>query len=151
MDPEEADKLKVTKADFDYALENDIKPAFGISDDELDRYVKNGKDWAHYQHMYVSHCIGIIRWGPAIDHVLQHGKLAVEQIGETSHTFLTSMLIKGRPSSGKTALAVEIARTSNFPFIKVITPENMIGYQEASKCQAIKKVTPLYHHILSPL
>ena len=84
---------------------------------------------------------GIIQWGPPVDRVLQRGKLTVEQIRDTSHTYLTSMLIKGRPSSGKTALAVEIARTSDFPFIKVISPRNMIGYHETSKCQAIKKVS----------
>ena len=43
MDPAEAEMLMVTKVDFDYALEHDVKPAFGISDDELDRYVKNGE------------------------------------------------------------------------------------------------------------
>ena len=29
-------------ADFQFALENDVKPAFGISEEELDSYIKNG-------------------------------------------------------------------------------------------------------------
>lgn len=40
---EEARKLKVAMKDFDHALLYDLKPAFGISDEQLDRYVYNGK------------------------------------------------------------------------------------------------------------
>lgn len=35
---------------------------------------------------------------------------------------------------------MSIARASNFPFIKILTPENMIGFSEGPKCGAIKKV-----------
>ena len=42
MDREDAERLVVTKAHFDYAVEYDVKPAFGISENELDNYVKNG-------------------------------------------------------------------------------------------------------------
>ena len=38
----EAEQLKVTMEDFDHALQYDLKPAFGISDEQLDRYVFNG-------------------------------------------------------------------------------------------------------------
>ena len=50
------------------------------------------------------------------------------------------MLLKGPAGSGKTALAVKIAQESNFPFVKVISPEKMIGFHESAKCQTIKKV-----------
>ena len=46
----------------------------------------------------------------------------------------------GDSGCGKTALAASIARDSNFPFIKILTPENMIGFSESAKCAAIKKV-----------
>ena len=46
----------------------------------------------------------------------------------------------GPPGSGKTALAAKIAKNSDFPFLKICTPENMVGYHETAKCQAIKKV-----------
>ena len=46
----------------------------------------------------------------------------------------------GDVGCGKTALAANAARDSNFPFIKIVTPENMIGFSEGAKCQAIKKV-----------
>lgn len=46
----------------------------------------------------------------------------------------------GDVGCGKTALAAHIARESHFPFVKVVTPENMVGFSESAKCQAIKKV-----------
>ena len=33
-----------------------------------------------------------------------------------------------------------MALSSDFPFVKMCTPENMIGYTDTSKCAAIKKV-----------
>lgn len=47
----------------------------------------------------------------------------------------------GPPHSGKTALAAKIAEDSQFPFIKICSPDKMIGHSEISKCQAIKKVS----------
>jgi vesicle-fusing ATPase len=36
-------------------------------------------------------------------------------------------------------LAATIAKESEFPFIKIISPENMVGYTETAKCAMIKK------------
>ncbi|CAJ0887342.1 4285_t:CDS:2, partial [Entrophospora sp. SA101] len=44
------------------------------------------------------------------------------------------------PSSGKTALAATMAMASEFPFIKLISPESMVGYSESAKMTAINKV-----------
>lgn len=49
----------------------------------------------------------------------------------------------GPPHSGKTALAAKIAEDSQFPFIKICSPDKMIGFAETAKCQAIKKVRTL--------
>lgn len=51
-----------------------------------------------------------------------------------------SVLPTGPPHSGKTALAAKIAEESNFPFIKICSPDKMIGFSETAKCQAMKKV-----------
>jgi len=53
---------------------------------------------------------------------------------------LVRLLVYGPPETGKTALAVTIAQASEFPFIKLITPDNMVGFSEAQKVQAISKV-----------
>lgn len=49
--------------------------------------------------------------------------------------------ISGAPGSGKTAIAAHMAKQSDFPFLKICAPKNMIGYHEAAKVQAIKKVS----------
>ena len=36
-----------------------------------------------------------------------------------------------------------MAKQSDFPFLKICAPKNMIGYHEAAKVQAIKKVSCL--------
>jgi vesicle-fusing ATPase len=53
---------------------------------------------------------------------------------------LLSVLIEGTHGCGKTALAAHIAMNSNFPFIKLITPENFVGYSELAKISAIVKI-----------
>lgn len=47
---------------------------------------------------------------------------------------------KGPSGSGKTALAASIAMASDFPFIKLISPENMVGFSENAKMSQISKV-----------
>jgi vesicle-fusing ATPase len=51
-----------------------------------------------------------------------------------------SVLLHGPPGSGKSALAASIAMASDFAFIKLISPEAMVGYNEPSKIQYISKV-----------
>ena len=55
-----------------------------------------------------------------------------------------AVLFAGNVGAGKTALAVQMALSSDFPFVKLCTPENMIGFTESAKCQSIKKVLALY-------
>lgn len=57
-----------------------------------------------------------------------------------------SLFLPGPPNSGKTALAAKLALQSEFPFIKLCSPEDMVGYTETAKCQLIKKVK-LYYKI----
>ena len=51
-----------------------------------------------------------------------------------------SMLLHGPPDTGKTALAAYIAKNSGITFVKVLSPEDMVGFSESAKCGAIKKV-----------
>jgi SpoVK/Ycf46/Vps4 family AAA+-type ATPase len=46
----------------------------------------------------------------------------------------------GIPGSGKTALAATIAQRSDYPFIKLISPDNMVGFSEWEKVAYINKV-----------
>ena len=72
--------------------------------------------------------------------MLRSGQLFVEQVRTSTRTPLVSLLLHGPPGTGKTALAATIAQASEFPFIKLITPDNMVGFSEAQKIHAISKV-----------
>ena len=50
-------------------------------------------------------------------------------------------MVTGAPGSGKTALATKIACDSGFPFVKICSPSDLVGYTEAAKCQYLKKVS----------
>ena len=121
---EEADKLCVSTEDFTHALEYDVKPAFGISEEQLENYALNG----------------ILEWSSSIQSILDFGESAINQTAKSQRTPLVSILLRGNPGSGKTALAATIAKKSGFPYVKVITPENMVGFTDGAKCQAVKNV-----------
>ncbi|TNN45239.1 Vesicle-fusing ATPase [Liparis tanakae] len=124
VDMEKAEKLQVTRSDFMGSLNNDIKPAFGTNQEDYSNYIMNG----------------IIKWGDPVTRVLGDGELLVQQTKNSDRTPLVAVLLEGPPHSGKTALAAQIAEDSEFPFIKICSPDKMIGHSETSKCQAIKKV-----------
>mmetsp|Transcript_25776 Transcript_25776/g.54491 ORF Transcript_25776/g.54491 Transcript_25776/m.54491 type:complete len:231 (-) Transcript_25776:54-746(-) len=54
-------------------------------------------------------------------------------------TPLMSVLLQGPPASGKTAVAAKVAVESGFPFVRMISADDMIGYSDMSKCQEIHK------------
>lgn len=72
--------------------------------------------------------------------ILNEGELLVRQVKESEYSHLVSVLMHGIPGSGKTALAATIAQRSAFPFIKLISPANMVGFSEWEKIAYINKV-----------
>lgn len=124
VDPQALEKLRITRADFLHALETDIKPAFGTSSEALERFLSRG----------------ILNWGTPVKNVLEDGRLFLQQARDSESCGLVSILLEGPPNAGKTALAAQIAKDSGFPFIKVCSPEDMVGFSESAKCQSIRKV-----------
>ncbi|QQP35344.1 N-ethylmaleimide-sensitive factor, partial [Caligus rogercresseyi] len=125
VDPDAAEKLVVSRADFFHALENDIKPAFGAADEALESFLLRG----------------IHIWGQPVKDVLEDGALLIQQASSPNNVNgLVTMLIEGAPNAGKTALAAHIAKLSEFPFVKICSPEDMVGFTESAKCLQIRKI-----------
>lgn len=125
LDPQAFDKLLVTRADFMHALENDIKPAFGSCQEAIERLISEG----------------MIHWGPSVGELLEDGQLFIQQVkAADGGRGIVSILIEGSPNSGKTALAAKLALESQFPFIKLCSPDEMVGFTETAKCALIRKV-----------
>ncbi|KAK2866702.1 hypothetical protein Q7C36_002758 [Tachysurus vachellii] len=124
VDTEKAHLLQVSRSDFLASLNNDIKPAFGTNQEDYTSYILNG----------------IVKWSNAVSDILGDGELLVQQTKNSERTPLVTVLLEGPPHSGKTALAAKIAEESQFPFIKICSPDKMIGHSEIAKCQAIKKI-----------
>ncbi|KAH8311535.1 hypothetical protein KR044_006781 [Drosophila immigrans] len=124
VDPEAMEKLKVTRSDFLHALENDIKPAFGAAQEMLENMLARG----------------VINWGQPVTSLLEDGMLYVQQAKASESSGLVSVLIEGAPNSGKSALAANLAKMSDFPFVKVCSPEDMVGFTESAKCLHIRKI-----------
>lgn len=115
--------MKVNRGDFMNAME-EVKPAFGVSEEELTNALRGG----------------IIHYSPYIKSILDEGSLFVKQVRTTSSSPLFSVIFHGPGGAGKTALAAKIAMDSEYPFIKLLSPEDMIGFSEASKISHITKI-----------
>ncbi|XXG97871.1 hypothetical protein Hte_004185 [Hypoxylon texense] len=113
--------VMLTRADFMKALE-DVKPAFGISEEEL-------SGAAPY---------GIIDYSPHIQSILSTGLSFVQAVRTSEKSPLFSILVHGPHGAGKTALAAEIGLKSEFPFVKLIRPID-VGTNEAAKLEYLRR------------
>ncbi|KAJ1767033.1 transport between ER and Golgi ATPase protein [Coemansia sp. RSA 1813] len=115
--------MKIQRQDFIYSLE-EVKPAFGIASEEFEQCATNG----------------IIMFAPHIDELLNTAHLFVEQVQQSKRSPLVSLLLHGPSGSGKTALASKFAQESGYPFVKLVSPENMVGFTDGQRVAAITKV-----------
>ena len=88
----------------------------------------------------VSPLAGIINFGKDFSRLQTTLKMFVEQVRNSDKTPLVSVLIEGRVGTGKTALASTLAMKSEFPYVKMVSPERMVGQSEAGKCSKIAKI-----------
>ncbi|OIV94352.1 hypothetical protein TanjilG_21692 [Lupinus angustifolius] len=121
--PVEEENIKVTMDDFLNAL-HEVIPAFGASTDDLERCRLHG----------------MVDCGDRHKHIYQRAMLLVEQVKVSKGSPLVTCLLEGSRGSGKTALAATVGIDSDFPYVKIVSAETMIGLHESTKCAQIIKV-----------
>ncbi|XP_059662642.1 vesicle-fusing ATPase-like [Cornus florida] len=121
--PVDEESIRVTMDDFLNAL-HEIVPAFGASTDDLDRCRLNG----------------MVDCGGRHQHIYKRTMLLAEQVRVSKGSPLVTCLLEGPSGSGKSAMAATVGIDSDFPYVKIISSESMIGLSESSKCAQIVKV-----------
>ena len=118
----DVENMKVGRNDFMSALE-EVKPLFGVAEEELEKRLLHG----------------VMHFSPFIKDILEEGRLYINQVRKPDSTPILSVALHGPPGSGKTALAAKMAIGSGYPFIKLISPEDMVGFSEMQKVQQLDK------------
>lgn len=99
-------ELRVTMEDFREALK-DVRPAFGVSEDIFKIAIP----------------MGMLEYNDSIRSIIRRGLKNVDAVNKSRVNNTRSITFYGPPGSGKTALAAHIAELSNYPFVKMISPQ----------------------------
>jgi len=121
--PDDVESMMITQEHFDLGF-NDVHPTFGLDTDDFSCCAPNG----------------IIRYSSDFDETWKVAKRLIEQVRNGTRTRLLSVLISGAPGSGKTSLALTLAKESGFSYVKLICPDKLIGLSDTLKCQRIAKI-----------
>ena len=124
IDEEIAENLKISQNDFLLALENDVRPAFGTNSAYLENYAKKP----------------FINFSEKLQPIMHTFNVSVNNLKEKTENTVFSILLEGAQNCGKTTLACKLALETEFPFIKVCTPMEMMGFSENSKSFRIQKI-----------
>ncbi|KAK8808497.1 hypothetical protein WA158_008398 [Blastocystis sp. Blastoise] len=129
----DTDNMKVTKADFERALQ-EVTPAFGLEKDELQLLYRNG----------------IIEFSQEWKDMYEKLTSMINQVRTSDKTPLLTVCLNGCAGSGKTALAAYMAVKSEYPFVKIISPDSLLGCSDATKASKISAIfTDAYRSPLS--
>ena len=115
--------VSLGRSDFIQAI-SEVKPAFGSSDQNL---------MAQAEH-------GIIDFGSSWSPVQQTISDIVCQMGGSSLVRHLTVSIDGLSGSGKSSLAAHLALMTDAPFLKMVSPNDLVGYNEVYKVNYIRKV-----------
>lgn len=120
---QDAAAVMLTRADFMLAFQ-DVKPALGAAEADLEALTRNG----------------LFDYGVGFQHLIANCRSLIRQLQASARTDSLSVLFEGPAGTGKTALAAHVAMFSEFPFLKVISTTQMVGYGENAKCNLVRKV-----------
>jgi len=121
---ETIENIQVNRADFQNALDKDIKPAFGLQEDQFEPFLSSG----------------ILNWGKQVSVIVEDVKLLIDQVKISKRKPFVTCLLEGVTGAGKTALAAYLAKKADFPFVKFCAPKDFIGYSENAKSNKIAKI-----------
>eukprot|EP00892_Ulva_mutabilis_P006709 jgi/Ulvmu1/440/UM001_0447.1 len=110
----------ISRRHFMSVLENDLKPAFGASEEALASY----------------HQEGMFSFGPRFDRLVRDITSA-SQLSDAVPK--ATILLQGSAGTGKTALATYMSGQLHFPFVKLIDFFAVMGKPEAAAADVLKK------------
>lgn len=116
----EIGNVNIMMGDFTRAI-GEIKPAFGVSVDQLEMCMPNG----------------LMHFGSRFTRLFDTGIKFVSQVKESEKTPLLSILLEGPVGAGKTALAAALAHNADYPYIKFMSAENLVNMSEIARCQKL--------------
>lgn len=116
-------KMKVSRKHFFQALQ-EVKPAFGVNEEDL---TGNSP-------------YGIIPYNHRVNEIFDKLQSYIEEVKNSSTERLISVLLHGEQGVGKTAIASYLALKSEFPFIKMLSAESLVGMSEAMKIATIDNI-----------
>lgn len=126
-DMERNDKFNQVVINMDHfliALE-EIKPSFG----------------AQYEDLLLRIPYGIILFNEKMKDLYETTMNIINKFKDDNNPDNTfSILLHGQIGCGKTALSAKFALKSQYPYIKIISPDNYIGYSEQTKSLSISKI-----------
>ncbi|KAK2016326.1 ATPase [Colletotrichum eremochloae] len=116
--------MKITMDDFENAL-TEVKPAYGVSEDEISNALG----------------MGILQFNENIPAIIRTMMGYIDTVKESDVLTRIPVLLHGPQESGKTALAAHTASLSEFPFVKLVSPQHLTAYRdEFGKSDYLTKV-----------
>ena len=97
-------EIQVNLADFNHALERDIKPAFGTQEDQYTQYITNG----------------ILEWGEPLKDMMAEAKLIINQVSKSKRTPFVTCLLEGTEIGGKIKYVGLVYELVRIFFISVV-------------------------------
>ena len=118
------ENMQISRQDFINAF-SEVQAAFGANDESFSACSK----------------FGIIHFSPDIEWIFNDCHLSVSSVrSNVDRGSIVSLLLHGPTGSGKTSIAAHIAKNSDFPFVKMISPETMVGMSEQARIHEITSV-----------
>jgi vesicle-fusing ATPase len=117
------EEIIIMRSDFMHAVD-EVKPMFGSDSEKFDILLRNK----------------LVNYGPRFERILKVINDSIEQTKSGKSSQLHSLLFEGPVGTGKTAIAAYAAMNCGFPYVKLISPENFVGYTETGKINAIVKI-----------